>query len=226
LYDRYRADDPVRALYKTKRWRSVRLVVLRRDVLCVACGHQAATEVDHILSARLVLDNWGIDAFYEPDRLQGLCHRCHSRKTAHESGPTDRKGTKLVDLGDRTNTTVVCGAAGSGKTFYVAEHKAANDLVWDFDVVMAAVTGLPIHQSLPGAVGSVLANRDQWIDATKYSTNHCWLIQSNPKAAIVDMMRDAGASITYMDTTDEVCQQRLRQRFIAETMQTSPPTSL
>jgi 5-methylcytosine-specific restriction endonuclease McrA len=46
------------------------------------CGHQAATTADHILSARLILDNFGLDAFYDSARLQGLCHDCHSIKTA------------------------------------------------------------------------------------------------------------------------------------------------
>src|SRR5581483_967397 len=131
-YDRYRKDDPIRKLYKSRRWlKGTRLIVLRRDILCRSCGHEVATEVDHILSARLVIDNFGIDAFYDPERCQGLCHNCHSAKTSHESGWVNRTGTKLTDLGDRSNTTVVCGQAGSGKTTYVAEHKADDDLVWD-----------------------------------------------------------------------------------------------
>jgi len=219
LYDRYRADDPVRALYRCKRWLRVRQVVLRRDALCVSCGHRAATDVDHILSARIVLDNWGRDAFYDVDRLQGLCHKCHSQKTAVECGFTGKKGTKITDLGDRSNTTVVCGQAGSGKSTYVENHKQPMDAVFDYDVIMHEITGLPMHQGLPGAVGSVLAQRDQWIEATRYNNNHCWLIVSSPKAAIVGMMRDAGAAVITMDTSDEECQRRLRQRFITETMQ-------
>lgn len=222
-YDRFRQDDPVRALYRCKRWRSVRLVVLRRDVLCVACGHQAATEADHILSARLVLDNFGLDAFYDPSRLQGLCHECHSQKTAVESGWTGKRGTKITDVGDRSNMTVVCGQAGSGKSTYVVERAAENDHTFDFDVTMHEITGLPMHQSLPGAVGSVLAARDQWIEATRYSTNHCWLIVTNSKAAIVELLRDAGAAVVMMNTPDAECQRRLRQRFIDETLHSSDP---
>jgi 5-methylcytosine-specific restriction enzyme A len=226
LYDRYRADDPVRALYRCKRWRSVRMYVLRRDVLCVACGHQAATEADHILSARLILDNDGIDAFYDASRIQGLCHNCHCKKTALESGWTGKKGTKITDVGDRTNTTVVCGQAGSGKTTYVANHRSPNDHVWDYDYVMANITGLPLHQSLPGAVGSVLADRDRWIEATRRSPHHCWLIVSNLKAHIVSMLQDAGASVVVMDTPDDVCQQRLRERFIAQALSTTQIESI
>jgi len=145
------------------------MVVLRRDVLCTSCGHQAATICDHILVARLVVDNFGVDAFYDPERLSGLCKTCHDKKTTHESGWCGKKATTLtVDtIGDRTNTTVVCGQAGSGKTTYVAEHAASNDSRWDYDDVMHVITGLPLHQGLPGAIGSVLADRDRWIAATQ-----------------------------------------------------------
>lgn len=218
-YDRYRQDDPIRKLYKTPRWKNgTRWIVLRRDILCRSCGHNVATEVDHILSARLVIDNFGLDAFYDPERCQALCRSCHSQKTSHESGWVNRTGTKLDDLGDRSNTTVVSGPAGSGKTTYVAEHKSDDDLVWDFDVVMQQITGLPMHQGLQGAIGSVLANRDQWIQATEHTTKHCWLIVTNPNAAIVKMMAAAGAQVIVMDTDQDECQRRLRARFERETL--------
>lgn len=64
----------------------MRLSVLRRDILCKSCGHQAATVVDHIVMARLIVDQFGVDVFYDPSRLQGLCAGCHNKKTAQESG--------------------------------------------------------------------------------------------------------------------------------------------
>jgi 5-methylcytosine-specific restriction protein A len=86
LYDKSRANDECRKLYRTKRWQRTRQIVFNRDPLCKSCGHRASTDCDHILSARIVLDSFGINAFYDIDRLQGLCHRCHSKKTATESG--------------------------------------------------------------------------------------------------------------------------------------------
>lgn len=217
IYDRFRADDPVRPLYRCKRWERVRQRVLNRDILCRSCGHQAATDCDHILSARVVLNEYGKDAFYDPDRLQGLCHRCHSQKTATESGWTSRKGTTLTDLGDRSNTIVVCGESGSGKSTYIRNNKAPNDIVWEYDDVMATITGRPVHDHLPEAVGSVLADRDRWIEATRYSTNRCWLVVNNDKATVVQMMRDAGATVIVLNTPHVECQRRLKQRYIDET---------
>jgi 5-methylcytosine-specific restriction endonuclease McrA len=215
IYDRYRADDPVRELYRRKRWKATRFKVLHRDILCVSCGHRVATEADHILSARLVVDNFGVDEFYNPERCQGLCHECHSSKTSLECGWTGRKGTRLESLGDRSNTTVVCGAAGSGKTTYVFSNKKPDDLFWDYDICMQEITGLPMWQGLPGAIGSVLAKRDQFIESTAHSKNHVWLTVTNPKAVIVTMLQEAGAKIVVMDTPAEVCEARLRERFAA-----------
>jgi hypothetical protein len=91
LYDRYRSDDPVRQLYRGKnlrRWEATRRVVFKRDILCqwpAGCPH-AATECDHIRSARSIVLEFGTDAFYDPARCQGLCKEHHSEKTRHELG--------------------------------------------------------------------------------------------------------------------------------------------
>jgi 5-methylcytosine-specific restriction endonuclease McrA len=85
LYDQYRADDPIRKLYRCPRWeKGTRLKVLRRDILCVDCGHRRATEADHIILARTVVEQFGVDEFYNPERCQGLCRSCHSAKTLKE----------------------------------------------------------------------------------------------------------------------------------------------
>jgi hypothetical protein len=165
-----------------------------------------------------VVDNFGINEFYNPQRLQGLCHECHSSKTSFECGWQGTRGTstKLEELTNRENTTVVCGPAASGKTTYVEQNKQPNDLVWDYDVVMSEVTGLPVHQHTPDAVGSVLALRDQFINRTALCPHHVWIIVTNPRSAVVKLLRDSGARVVVLDTPDTVCQQRLRERFEAE----------
>ncbi len=86
FYESYRADDPHRKLYRNKRWaeKLPRRIVLNRDILCVECKHKAATECDHVIRARIIVEQSGLDAFYNPANCQGLCHSCHSQKTAQE----------------------------------------------------------------------------------------------------------------------------------------------
>jgi 5-methylcytosine-specific restriction endonuclease McrA len=225
LYDAYRADDPIRKLYRNKRWQATRQKVLSRDILCRSCGHRAATEVDHILSARLIVDNFGVQAFYDPARLQGLCHGCHSSKTAIESGFTGEKGTRLGDLGDRSNTTVITGPAGSGKSSYVEQHKQPNDHVFDYDVAMQQLTGLPMHEGMPDAAGSVLALRDQFIQRTQYSKHHVWLVIANRNSGIVKALEQAGARVIEMATPADECERRLTQRRKAEAQAQRPPVT-
>ena len=76
------------------RWRRLRKLILNRDPLCRAMVpapntpteleltlpcNKPSTDVDHIVPKR----DGGRD---DPANLQGLCHECHSRKTALEDG--------------------------------------------------------------------------------------------------------------------------------------------
>lgn len=70
-----------RALHTwSKEWRAIRACVLVRQPLCVSClaekRHTPAAEVDHID---------GDDSNNVLGNLQGLCKRCHSRKTGREN---------------------------------------------------------------------------------------------------------------------------------------------
>ncbi|WP_226550839.1 HNH endonuclease signature motif containing protein [Celeribacter naphthalenivorans] len=80
-----RSDEAVKwhKLYSDPRWQRLRGAYLARHPLCSDCGELGvvvpATEVDHI--ERHMGD---LGKFLDWDNLQGLCKRCHSRKTARE----------------------------------------------------------------------------------------------------------------------------------------------
>ncbi len=90
MHDHYRADDPIRLLYKSSRWYGpfgTRLIVLRRDPLCCECGNHASTVADHHpLEAREIVEQFGVKEFYKPARSRGLCKQCHDIKTATTAG--------------------------------------------------------------------------------------------------------------------------------------------
>lgn len=75
-YERERGSSSARGY--NRRWRALRLLVLRESPACVECG-EPATDVDHIVPKR----DGGTD---ERENLQALCHSCHSRKTLAEGG--------------------------------------------------------------------------------------------------------------------------------------------
>lgn len=67
-------------IYSTKRWRMLRLKVLRRDPICVECRAELSTEADHVIAIEDGGDPWKMS------NLQGLCSSCHGRKTQAEVG--------------------------------------------------------------------------------------------------------------------------------------------
>jgi 5-methylcytosine-specific restriction protein A len=88
-YDRQRGSAASRGY--GARWRRLRRLVLNRHPLCADPYSMhaergevvAAIDVHHVTSKR----DGGTDAF---DNLQALCHACHSRKTAEETGFAER----------------------------------------------------------------------------------------------------------------------------------------
>ena len=69
----------------TYKWHREAKSYLAKHPWCVECGrngrHSPATEVDHIIPHK-----GNQQLFWDRGNWQGLCHRCHSRKTAKEDG--------------------------------------------------------------------------------------------------------------------------------------------
>lgn len=66
--------------YTSPTWKAIRILVLNRDIYCQECLksniYTVATEVDHIVD---IVDD--PSKCMDLDNLQGLCKKCHSRKT-------------------------------------------------------------------------------------------------------------------------------------------------
>ncbi len=74
-----RWKDPSRQkVYQSRRWRGVRLQVLKEHPWCQNCGINIATDVDHVVALADDGDP------YDRSNLQALCKRCHSSKTMTE----------------------------------------------------------------------------------------------------------------------------------------------
>ncbi|MHB8303615.1 MAG: HNH endonuclease [Acidobacteriaceae bacterium] len=191
------------------RWQKTSRAYLAAHPLCVDPyqAHRAravaATQTDHIVPHR-----GDMQLFWNHDNWQPLCAQCHSRKTAEEDGGFGRTYAKRV--------TLVFGAPGSGKTTYVRSHMSPGDLVWDLDVVTAAVTGLRLYQRTEGALRYVMAMRDAFYRAAALR-GYCervWIIDSradlNEREAL---RREMDADVIVMDTAQDVCNQRVAKRI-------------
>jgi 5-methylcytosine-specific restriction protein A len=100
-------------------WRRLRAAVLLRDPLCTAVGCSApSTDADHIVPRR----QGGADSL---DNLAGMCHRCHSSKTARSDGRWGRPapaggrgGRKVEGFRPRERSLGVACACKRGGPFF------------------------------------------------------------------------------------------------------------
>ena len=83
---RRRASSGYNSLYRSKRWRELRLRFLAEHPCCASCGG-IATAVDHVVPHR-----GDEPLFWDEGNLQALCQACHSAKTLKENGYFRRKG--------------------------------------------------------------------------------------------------------------------------------------
>lgn len=91
-----------RAVYRRglerERWNRVRMKVLMRDPVCTVCGKRPSKEVDHRFPEGGLRERWEKNGYltsddrYNPDNLEGLCHRCHAERT--EIDRKHRQGNK------------------------------------------------------------------------------------------------------------------------------------
>lgn len=85
---RYDAQRPYKHLYASPAWKGpsgLRLVILRRDPVCTACGTAPSTVADHIKDHR-----GDLKLFYSPENVRGVCKPCHDKKTGSMYGGGDR----------------------------------------------------------------------------------------------------------------------------------------
>ena len=72
-------------LYNTRAWKRLRRSVMSDQPVCQRCLSntiiEVTTDIDHIIPHK-----GDHHLFYDKDNLQGLCHKCHSWKTAREEG--------------------------------------------------------------------------------------------------------------------------------------------
>lgn len=89
-----RNSDPRRTIpLNSSRWQRLRALILDEEPLCRHCGERGltvpATDVDH---------RSGDPSDNSRDNLQGLCHACHSLKTAADHGKRVATGCDVDGL--------------------------------------------------------------------------------------------------------------------------------
>lgn len=79
------------SLYRTYRWRKLKLELLRRQPYCAICGVTVGLQVHHVQPPR---GDAGL--FYAPENLIVLCEHCHRRLTQRETAA--RRKQRNIDV--------------------------------------------------------------------------------------------------------------------------------
>ena len=110
------------------------------------------------------------------------------------------------------NVYVVHGPPLSGKSTYVQEHKGPNDLVFDFDLIMSALSGLPVHQHNENLIGYVLDIRDLIINRLRHEDklDAAWIIVTTIRPRLRQAL--SGIDVKYIDLSVDEATARRRLR--------------
>lgn len=201
-YDMFERNPKARRFYNSMAWRNTRAAYIQRHPLCEECERQGrivqAQEIHHIVP----IDEGG--APLDHSNLMSLCHACHM--ALHGVGKQEQYQTEI---------NIVYGPPCSGKSTYVTAHSTPGDLVWDQDVVASVISGLPQHHDAQGILGVVLAMRDgmlKELSSASCKVRRAWVIITRPAEL---RHRFPNANFYYVDTPEEICVERARERHNA-----------
>jgi 5-methylcytosine-specific restriction endonuclease McrA len=106
---------------------------------------------------------------------------------------------------------VIYGAPGSGKSTYAKNIIGANDLLYDFDDIMACLTGLPYQVTNESLISYVTDIRNLIIDKL-HSDNQidtAYIITTFISQELKEKLDGLNPEYIQMETTMKVCMERL-----------------
>lgn len=158
-------------------------------------------------NGRIAWSLWGADAGW-----------AYARKVVEQMNAADEKeGRSLRPFGStqgiKPKVFVVHGAPASGKTSYVMQHKGDNDVVFDFDKVMSALSGLPPHQKNENLISYCTDIRSLIIKRALRSpkVDRTWIIATNVGDEMKGQLSDIPVEYIHIDTPKEECLKRIEE---------------
>jgi len=156
-------------------WVRIRKKVLERDgYVCQVRRKRCtgvATQVDHIVP----VSKGG--SWWDESNLRASCQPCNR----------DRVDNRLFERWRQASTRIilVIGPPGAGKSSYVQEHRDADDLVIDYDLIAEALGSGTTHGHDEAIHASVMAARNAVLNNLRRGESgarRAWIISANPDA--------------------------------------------
>ena len=204
-YNRYRSSHKQEYLkfYHSAEWLHIREQVLLRDgSICQRCGMQA-TLVDHIIPSE---DDW--EDRLNLDNLQALCKDCHYFKTRREEAK--RKG----GIKEAMTIYIISGYPGCGKTTYVHFHITESDLIYDYDALMSALSGNPLHTFNLNINDYIVLFYEMLLRKLKaeQTFNNVWIIRTYPDEKLDSLLVNRNLKHLFIKCDVNVCRNYIIQQ--------------
>ena len=105
---------------------------------------------------------------------------------------------------------IVAGAPVSGKSTFVKDAASSGDLIYDYDTLHQALSGLESHSHLKEIRPYVLTARDAiFEDLEAHKNQNAWIITSTRKLSELNLLKERfGAEIILMETSQEEAHRR------------------
>jgi len=182
-------EQPWRAWYGTADWKRLRKAVFDRDrwrcqmtgKLCVQKHPGPYSPVAHHKTPH----KGNHELFWDIDNIQTVSKAWHDGE-----GQAGEAGTKPYTMYPKwlkaslVPLTIICGPPCSGKSSYVAKHKAEYDLVIDLDVIAVELGAPSLHNWDRDAflAPAIRKRNDMLGNLSRYKNhNHAWFIATAAK---------------------------------------------
>ena len=150
---------------------------------------------------------WGHDSGYS-----------WAKKVVAQMNAADEKEGRSLrpkgsSFGLEPRVVVVHGPPASGKTSYVLKHKGENDVMFDFDRVMSALSGLPPHEKNNNLISYCMDIRTGIIKKALRTSrvDKTWIIATKVDEEMKGSLSDVPVKYIHIDTPKEECLKRIEE---------------